>query len=222
MEAINDFLLTQDLQYLSNCFHALKKTMTGDGCGMRGAAILDDFLSEYFEGAKEYEKYHVGEADLKLCDIPLSLKSSMKDDGSTFALDWSKNDADTERESFGCDVLILITRGGVWWKRENKCVKAGFYVVSKEFCKENVILSSNNKTNRLIKREEVYKMLTNATQFVPLPEPVDGAVKYSVMRGFRKVDEPMSLEGMTSKELTTLGGKVLEEITRRRGTPCTT
>lgn len=222
MDSAKSFLERQDLQYLSNCFHALKKRMKGDGCGMRGGAIRDDFLGEYFEGAKEYQEYHVGEADLKLCDVPLSLKSSMKDGGTEFALDWSKNETDAQRESFDCDILMLFTKGGTWWKRENKVVKAGFYLVSKEFCRENVSLSSNNKTNRLIAKPEVFKMLTNATHFVPLPEPVDGAVRYSVMRGFRKVDEVVSIEGMSDRELTALESRVLEEITRRRGTPCTT
>ena len=222
MDRVQSFLERQDLKYLSNCFHALKKSMTGDGCGMRGGAILDDFLGEYFEGAKEYQEYHVGEADLKLCGIPLSLKSSMRGDGSTFALDWSKNETDTQRESFGCDILILITQGGAWWKRDNKVVRAGFYLVPKEFCRENVSLSSNNKTNRLISKPEVYKMLQGASHFVPLPEPDDGAVRYSVMRGFRRVDEGVILDGMADRELAALGGRVLEEITRRRGTPCTT
>lgn len=222
MDNVRSFIERRDLQYLSNCFHALKKSMTGDGCGMRGGAILDDFLSEYFEGAKEYQEYHVGEADFKLCDIPLSLKSSMKNDGSTFALDWSKNETDTQRESFDCDILILITRSGLWWKRENKSIKAGFYLISKEFCKNTITLSSNNKTNRLISKPEVYKMLQGASHFVPLPEPVDGAVKYSVMRGFRRMDDVVNLDGMADRELTVLGGRVLDEITRRRGTPCTT
>lgn len=221
MDNVRSFLERQDLQYLSNCFHALKKTMKGDGCGMRGGAILDDFLGEYFEGAKEYEAYHVGESDLKLCEVPLSLKSSMKDNGSTFALDWSKNETATQRVSFDCDIMILITMGGVWWKRDNKVVKAGFYLVSKEFCRENVTLTSNNKTNRLIAKPEVFKMITNATHFVPLPESVDGAVRYSVIGGFKRMDEVVNLEMMTERELNVFGSRVIEELVRRRGTPYT-
>lgn len=67
----------------------------------------------------------------------------------------------------------------MWWKKGDYCgiplsieIDIGLYIIDKDFCKENVILSSNNKTNSLIESKELYKMLMKAKSddlFIPFP-----------------------------------------------------
>jgi hypothetical protein len=93
---------------------------------------------------------------------------------SIIALDWSKNGENSKtRERFGTDVMIINTTPEIWWKKspadvsteekESKYysshIPAGIYLISHTFCKENVTLSSNNKTNSLIDSKQLYKML---------------------------------------------------------------
>ena len=52
-----------------------------------------------------YSDYHNVESDMKICDMPLSLK---KINGkSTIALDWSKNETKTKREHFSCNIILI-------------------------------------------------------------------------------------------------------------------
>ena len=65
--------------------------------------------------------------------------------------------------------MIINIKTDQWWKTapadENdtkffsSSIKAGIYFVPKTYCKSNVCLSSNNKTNSLIDSKPLYKML---------------------------------------------------------------
>jgi hypothetical protein len=56
----------------------------------------------------------------------------------------------------------------------NDMIPSGIYLVDKKFCKFYITLSSNNKTNTLIKKEFVYIMLKRSIAlnlFIDLPDP---------------------------------------------------
>lgn len=157
-------------QDLTDKIYAIQSSCKGDGAGLTCGSLIDMLISETFQQVMgvHYTEYHVGESDMKLCDIPLSLKTIKAK--STIALDWSKNPNESTREHFTEHIMILNTQSDVWWKKSpkqksqedilyNDMVPAGFYLVDKEFCKKNIKLSSNNKTNTLIQSQDLYWML---------------------------------------------------------------
>jgi hypothetical protein len=162
---------TEDIrQDLSDKIHAIQCSCKGDGAGLTCGSLVDMLISETFQQVMgpHYTEHHVGESDMILCDVPLSLKTIKAK--STIALDWSKNPTESTREHFAEHIMILNTQSGVWWKKSPKqksqedltysdMVPAGFYLVDKEFCKQNIKLSSNNKTNTLIQSQDLYWML---------------------------------------------------------------
>ena len=179
---------TEDIrQDLSDKIHAIQCSCKGDGAGLTCGSLVDMLISETFQQVMgpHYTEYHVGESDMKLCDIPLSLKTIKAK--STIALDWSKNPTESTREYFNEHIMILNTQSDVWWKKSpklksqedilyNDMVPAGFYLVDKDFCKKNIKLSSNNKTNTLIQSQDLYWMLQysrsqglSVTLPIPLP-----------------------------------------------------
>jgi len=170
-----------NLQELSNMIHSIKNHCTGDGCGLKSGIYIDDVISEYFkQNIVSYKPFFSKEADMKICDIPLSLKSCTNPKGTQFALNWSKN-KEVNTENFIYHTMILVSCSGLWWK--NKSVKAGIYFVDKHWCRKNIKLSSNNKTDKLISKPEVYKMIQNSSFFVPIPPP-SKVLKFSILRSF--------------------------------------
>ena len=154
--------------------NAVSDVLKGDsGSGLSGGMLIDMFLTEYLTNIiKSYEACHKGESDCKILNIPISIK---KINGkSTIALDWSKNGDDSKkRERFETDIMIINLKSCQWWKTEpqgatqeekdskyySTTIKAGIYIISHKYCKNNVTLSSNNKTNSLIDTKQLYNML---------------------------------------------------------------
>ena len=179
------------------CF-AIKEKCIGDGCGLTSGCIVDMLINEFLEKyIPKFKECHVGEADCKINNIKFSFK---KINGkSTIALDWSKNPENSKKRTyFTCDILILNIKSQKWWKKgllksiDNNLVfteeiPSGFYFIDKK-CKEWVKLSSNNKTNSLIKNQYLYKMLKlslNSNLFIKLPEPKE-IMKWTIIKGFIK------------------------------------
>jgi hypothetical protein len=131
--------LTPDhLQEIANKCYAISNACKGDGAGLAGGVLIDIFISQFFKlKLPEYTDCHTGEADMKMCKIPLSQK---KINGpSTLALDWSKNkdkeeevdDEDDDddappppppttkssREHFSCPIMIINLKTVQWWKK---------------------------------------------------------------------------------------------------------
>ena len=110
LNTVKNYLLNNlaaaDLQDLSNKCHSISKTCSGDGAGLSGGTLIDMLLCSYFQNKlPEYKEHHVGESDMKICDIPLSQK---KINGkSSIALDWSKNEKDGNREHFSENLFII-------------------------------------------------------------------------------------------------------------------
>lgn len=154
--------------------NAISDVVKGEsGSGLSGGMLIDMFLTEYLTNIIEsYEACHEGESDCKILNIPISIK---KINGkSTIALDWSKNGDDSKkRERFETDIMVVNLKSCKWWKecpqgatQEEKdagyyssIMKAGIYIISHKYCKNNITLSSNNKTNNLIDNKQLYNML---------------------------------------------------------------
>jgi len=151
----------------------IRDAFTGDGAGLSGGTVSDMFITAFLsDKIAGFQSHHSREGDCKINEHTFSLK---KINGkSTIALDWSKNgENSSERERFNTDIIIINLKTEKWWKNgpvnatadENavgfytKTVKAGIYFISQTYCKSNICLSSNNKTDTLIETIPLYKML---------------------------------------------------------------
>ncbi len=185
---IRKSLSNDDLQTLSNYIHSLNSSIKGDGAGLSSGFLVDKIISDFFKKKiYNYSPYYEGEGDMKLLDHPLSLK---KINGkSTIALDWSKNIRESKRNYFNCDMLIINLKTDKWWKNKEDftdLIESGIYLIDKEYCKKNVLLNSNNKTNTLIESEYLYNMLKYSKEqslFLSIPTP-SKKLNFSILDSF--------------------------------------
>ena len=190
-------LTAPDLQDLINKCISIVTKCSGDGAGLTSGSIIDMLLCEFLQNKlSNYSEFHNGECDMKICDIPFSLK---KINGkSTVALDWSKNPTDINRSHFTCNIIIINLKTEKWWKNSpkslsskikityNDTINSGIYIVDKQFCKYYVKLLSNNKTNTLIESQYLYIMIKRSILlklFITLPPPNKKLV-FSVLQAF--------------------------------------
>ena len=177
INTLKESLTEEKLQYLSNCLHSIDDYCSNnDGCGLTGGLLSDMLITEFLKiFLKSFETCHKGECDCKILDIPLSLKKIKGK--SNLALNWSKNPKKDLKEKFTADILIFNIKSVQWWKTRpkkkidenveyNTLVKSGIYLIDKEYCKEHVKLSKNNKTNSLITSQYLYLMLFNSKLFI--------------------------------------------------------
>jgi hypothetical protein len=183
--------------------NAISDVVKGEsGSGLSGGMLIDMFLTEYLSTIFDsYEACHEGESDCKVLNIPISIK---KINGkSTIALDWSKNGEDSKkRERFETDIMVVNLKSGKWWKeypqgatQEEKdsgyyssTMKAGIYIISHKYCKNNVTLSSNNKTNSLIDNKQLYNMLKESIrENMVLEFPAEcPTYKFDILKAFQQ------------------------------------
>jgi hypothetical protein len=184
------------LQELSNKCNSINNYCKNDGAGLLGGCLIDMLISKFFETKlKEYKEHRKGESDMILCDIPLSLK---KINGkSTLALNWSKNPTTKEiksDEKFKNHILLINLKTGQWWKKKpinceinyNNIIKAGIYIIDKEYCKTNIILEKNNKSNSIINSIDIYKMINQSIEdnlYIELPDP-DKKINFDILKAF--------------------------------------
>ena len=179
---IKTSLSEEDLQEFSDKCCAVDSMANGDGSGLGGGFLIDKFTIDFFIGRLEYcEECHEGESDLMILGMLLSLKKIMGQ--STIALDWSKNPEASSRKRFTNHIMIINLKTEKWWKKGPKepvntidytlNIVKGIYFVDKKFCRQNITLSSNNKTYTLVKPQYLYTMLHRSIQqgwFIELPE----------------------------------------------------
>lgn len=178
------------LQDLSNKCYSINSKCKGDGCGLTSGILIDMLITEYFRhNISQYENEHDGECDMKICNMPLSLK---KINGkSSMALDWSKNKNTTDKEYFNCHMIIINLKTEQWWKNKSKIqytdiIPAGIYFVDKKYCKRNVTLGCNNKTNALIDSKQLYMMLKhsmNQKLCIKMPSS-NKQIEFNIMNAF--------------------------------------
>ena len=188
-----------ELQKLSNNCNSIIKKCKGDGAGLSSGILIDMYLSSYLQSKiPEYNDNHNGECDINICNIPLSLK---KINGkSIIALDWSKNNNNVERERFICNIIIVNLKTEKWWKNNpniknskikityNDVIPSGIYFIDKKYCKYNVILSKNNKTDSVIDNQNLYIILKRALSlnlFIELPIP-NKNIEFNILHAFSK------------------------------------
>lgn len=184
------------LQELSNKCNSVNNYCKNDGAGLLGGCLIDMLISKFFENKlKEYKEYREGEADMMLCNIPLSLK---KINGkSTIALNWSKNKNDIGKEYFKDHIIIMNLKTEQWWKKNpkksadnkiiyNDTINAGIYIIDKNYCKSNIKLTSNNKSNSIIESKSIYEMIKNSINeklYIELPEP-NKNISFNILNAF--------------------------------------
>ena len=190
-------LTQENLQELSNKCNSINKYCKGDGGGLLGGCLIDILICKFFETKLDkYQEFRSGEADMKLCEIQLSQK---KINGkSTLALDWSKNKNDSIKEYFNYHILIINLKTEKWWKNKptnileddpiiyNDIIKACIYLIYKDFCKKNIKLSNNNKTNTLIDSKSLYKMMKisiNHELYIEIPLP-NKNIDFNILNAF--------------------------------------
>ena len=193
-------LTSDDLQELSNKCQSINNVCKGDGAGLLGGCLVDMLLCQFFkEKCNLYEEFHNGENDMKIGGLPLSQK---KINGkSTIALDWSKNQTDSKREHFSSHIMIINLKTEQWWKSKpikikiqeekpkmiyNDTIKAGIYLIDKQFSKKYVQLSQNNKTNTLIDSQQLYIMIKRSIAqdlYIEIPEP-NQTLNFNIVNAF--------------------------------------
>lgn len=173
-----------------------RKVAQMDGNGLLGGSLKDLYISEFLENNIDtYEDTHSGESDFKVSNQETSLKNI--NGGSTCALNWSKN-PDFSHKSFTCHIIVFQEKNSKWWKKGPKnqddkldysqTIKKGMYICSKYYCKKNIKLGSNNKTDTLISKEDMYRMLLyskNNGLYIDYDVDTDSSsVNWSISRGF--------------------------------------
>lgn len=112
----------------------------------------------------------IDDADYYFQGYPISHKTIGWTGPGDLALAWSKNPfGGLQRTEFKASVAIALTRkpaGGKWQGIQN-----GYYIVPLDFLKDNIVFSSNNKTDSLIKANQVISAIRYADRsglMVPL------------------------------------------------------
>jgi len=152
---------------------ALKDAITGDGAGLTRGLLIDRLMSETLEKLPGFEPCHNGQADLRAFGSEYSWKT-LTNGAGVIALSWSKNGEGGERaSSFERDVIILNLVSERWYKRnvEQPIIERGIYVCDKDFANECVTLGENNKTDSLVSKADLLKLLMHSLDngwFVPL------------------------------------------------------
>lgn len=187
-------LTHEDLYELSTKCNAITTYCKGDGAGLLGGCLIDILVSKFFEiKLSKYTENKQGESDMKICDVPFSFK---KINGkSTIALDWSKNKNIGSKEHFKYHILIINLKTSKWWKNGpkekdnityNDIIKAGIYIIDKNYCKSNITLLSNNKTNTLIDSISLYKMIKDSISknlYIEIPQS-DKHIVFNILNAF--------------------------------------
>ena len=195
---LNDNLSSEDKQNLSNYISCITKKLKGDGAGLSSGIFIDMLLCEFLSNKLEKcEEYHNGECDIKINDINFSLKKISGK--SLLALDWSKNKNDSiTKDIFTHNIILINTKTCKWWKKNpnninieddinyTKIIKSAFYIIDKDYCKENIKLSSNNKSNSIITHQNVYKMIDYSIKigsYIEIPES-NKELKFNLIKCF--------------------------------------
>lgn len=108
----------------------------------------------------------------------------------------------SQREHFSSHIMILNLQTAQWWKKSpikqpvspliityNDTIPTGIYLIDKRYCKYYIKLSSNNKTDTLIKKEYVYIMIKRSIRldlFISLPLPKKDII-FNILEAFTKI-----------------------------------
>ena len=127
----------------------------------------------------------------------MSLSLKKINGNSAIALDWSKNKNNNVKEYFKYHLLIINLKTEQWWKniprnktddniKYNDIIKAGIYIINKDYCKNNIKLLSNNKTNSLIDKQSLYRMIKNSINdnlYIEIPTS-NKIIQFNILNAF--------------------------------------
>jgi hypothetical protein len=164
MEVIKTYLDTNK-EIVIECFEKIfainrycSENLGKQGGGLSAGILVDLVINEYFvQKLENFKSFHSGESDCILMDHNFSIKKITGK--SNIALDWSKNkNQESQKEYFISDMMIFNLKSQKWLKT-SKFIPSGLYFIPNDFCKQNIQLKQNNKTNSLIDSKNLYKML---------------------------------------------------------------
>lgn len=165
------------------------QTLKNAGAGLIRSTLIDFLFTQTLEqmGCHDIRSDHTGQSDLAVGDIPLSFKTTER--GSDLALNWSKNDPSIPYTPprFEVDVVVYVMRSGCWYTRifgrgrEHGFIGAGVYLIPASVANDVVVFATNNKSNSIIKKKYVFKLLRYSAEnglYIPFPDLTDVSPKY--------------------------------------------
>jgi hypothetical protein len=182
-------------KYLINAINAItRKVSQMDGNGLLGGSLKDLLIRDFLkDNVEKYEDTYSGESDFKVSQQEISLKNI--NGGSTCALNWSKN-PEFSHKPFTCHIIVFQEKNSKWWKKGprnqndnvdySQNIKRGMYICSRYYCKKNIKLGSNNKSDTLISKENMYRMLLyskNNGLYIDYDVETDNRVNWSIIKG---------------------------------------
>lgn len=190
----NILTLEKRQQILSYC-NTIQDKLKGDGCGLTGGSLIDMIITEYFKQTiKGFEEFHSSESDFRINNIDFSFKKVKGK--STIALNWSKNGDKYNKKCFTTNIIILNLKDGKWWSTQprdavanvdyTKNIDVGLYFIDSIFCKTNICVGKNNKTNTLIDSKNLYLMLLHSVRsslFIPFPD-TSKRMNFNILHAF--------------------------------------
>jgi hypothetical protein len=122
------------------------------GAGLTGGIFQESLWKDMFfsQSPDRFSEPEEKDADYCFDGIPFSHKTIGWRGNGALALAWSKNPASgLQRTQFNSSMVIACTKQpkarGLW-----EGIQMGLYVIPVDWLKDNVVLSSNNKTDSLI------------------------------------------------------------------------
>lgn len=167
-----EFPYEKKVELISKINSITKYVSKMDGNGLLGSSLKDLLITEFLaNNIKTFKSTHTGESDFSILNILFSLKNI--NGASECALNWSKGNKIKIHNPFTCHIIVFQEKTLKWWKKGPKNpqkninytreIKKGIYICSMNYCRKNITkLGSNNKTDTLISKENMYRMLTNS------------------------------------------------------------
>lgn len=196
---LNDKLTIKMLKDISNAIHAINKNNFINGNGLINGLLTDMFITQYLsKNLSNFQSYHENDSNCKILKKKFNI---MKISGkSHIALDWSKNKDKLNKRNFKNNLIIINIKSEQWWKKGpkkpikdgvvyNKEILSGIYLIDKNYCKKNIKLKSNNKTDRLIDSQYLYLALLESKKnnlYIKLPPP-KSQIKFNILKAFENI-----------------------------------
>ena len=143
--------------------HKLLKKEHGNRHGSMGtAATEEDIFTTAFrkENIAANTNCTQSDIDIKVSDLVLPLSIKALSSISSIAVNWGKNKTKVEFKYIAAMMIIYHKPERV--TRSNLSYETGIYMIDPTYCQKNITLSSNNKSDYIIKDKDIKKMFDYA------------------------------------------------------------
>lgn len=191
-EILSKYLSADHRQYIFDCIHTIHKHLkmhSKQGYGLMGGALADEFVSQYMKKiCPLWQSCHDGQADFRLNGMRISFKKTQF--GSDLALSWSRNDKVKKlvRPKFEVLMILYVMYSEKWYHRQDDTLfESGWYIIPVSLLNEHVTLSCNNKTDTLIKKQELCTILQKVRSLgfhIPFPTVQERALNFDLTNAF--------------------------------------